>query len=77
MKNLSYKELADCQLYAEHVVNFYKHCNNGEAPKNASDAELAVREFNSDFRSFKAMFGYSIRGYISHIVDCIGFIVEA
>ena len=77
MKNISYQELANCQLYAEHVVNFYKHCNNGEVPKNASEAELAIREFNSDFRSFKAMFGYSIRGYISHIVDCIGLIFEA
>lgn len=76
MKNISYHELANCQCYAQKVVDFYKKCNKGEIPANASEAELAVREFNKDIRSFKVMFGYSIRGYISHIVEEIGLIVE-
>lgn len=77
MKNISYGELANCDDYAEKVVDFYKMCNNGDLPKYASDAELAVREYNKEHRSFKALYGYSIRGYINTIVDCIGMIVEA
>ena len=77
MQNISYGELANCQDYAEKVVAFYKMCNNGELPRYASDAEIAVREYNKERRSFKAMYGYSIRGYIDTIVDCIGWIVEA
>ena len=76
MKNISYEELANCQNYAEKVIEFYKLCNNGEMPMNANDAELAVREYNKEHRSFKTMYGYSIRGYIETIVDCIGMIVE-
>ena len=77
MKNIiSYGELANCQNYAEKIVAFYKLCNKGEAPKNASDAEIAVREYNKEHRSFKAIFGYSIKGYIEEIVSCIGMIVE-
>ena len=77
MKNISYGELANCQNYAELVIDFYKMCNNGELPRYASDAEMAVREYNKEHRSFKALYGYSIRGYIDTIVDCIGWIVEA
>ena len=77
MRDISYGELANCQNYAEHVINFYKMCNNGKLPRYASDAELAVREYNKEHRSFKAMYGYSIRGYINTIVDCIGLFVEA
>ncbi len=77
MKDISYGELANCQDYAEKVIAFYKLCNNGELPRYASDAELAVREYNKEHRSFKALYGYSIRGYIETIVDCIGMIVEA
>jgi hypothetical protein len=43
---------------------------------NASEAELATREYNSDFTKFKHLYGVSIRGYIETIVDCIGTIVE-
>lgn len=77
MKDISYGELVNCQNYAEKVVDFYKMCNNGELPRYASDAEMAVREYNKEHRNFKAMYGYSIKGYINTIVDCIGFIVEA
>lgn len=77
MSNISYEELVNCQDYAEHVLSFYKMCNGGESPKYASDAELAVREYNKEHRSFKAMYGYSIRGCIDIIVDCIGMMVEA
>lgn len=77
MKDISYGELANCQDYAEKVVAFYKMCNNGELPMYASDAELAVREYNKEYRGFKALYGYSIRDYIDTIVDCIGWIVEA
>jgi hypothetical protein len=77
MKDISYGELANCQNYAKKVIDFYKMCNNGELPRTASDAELAVREYNKERRSFKALYGYSIRGYINTIVDCIGTIVEA
>ena len=77
MKNISYAELVNCQDYAEKVVAFYKLCNNGELPMYASDAELAVREYNKEHRSFKSLYGYSIRGYINEIVDCIGLIVES
>ena len=74
--NISYKELADCQLYAEHVLNLYKHTNNGSVPESASEAETAVREYNKEWRRFKDMFGYSIRWYIPVIVECIGYMVE-
>lgn len=77
MENISYGELANCQDYAEKVIDYYKMWNHGELPKYASDAELAVREYNKERRSFKALYGYSIRGYIDTIVDCIGWIVEA
>lgn len=77
MKNISYGELANCQDYAEKVIDFYKLCNNGDVPRYASDAEMAVREYNKEHRGFKALYGYSIRGYINTIVDCIGLIVEA
>lgn len=77
MKNISYGELVNCQDYAEKVIDFYKMCNKGELPRTASDAELAVREYNKERRSFKALYGYSIRGYINTVVDCIGLIVEA
>lgn len=77
MKNISYGELANCQDYAERIVEFYKACNNGELPIYASDAELATREYNKEYKPFKRLYGYSIRGYIDTIVDCIGFIVES
>lgn len=73
---MSYEELINCQSYAEKVVDFYKLCNGGNVPMSASEAELAVREYNKEYRSFKAMYGYSIRGYIGEIVNCIGFMVE-
>ena len=76
MKDISYEELVNCQDYAEKVISFYKLCNKGEVPMTANDAELAVREYNKEYRSFKVLYGYSIRGYIPTIVDCIGFIVE-
>ena len=76
MRSISYGELIDCQNYAEKVVAFYKMWNHGKLPRTASDAELAVREYNKNYRSFKAMYGYSIRGYVNTIVDCIGMIVE-
>lgn len=76
MRDISYGELINCQDYAEKVVVFYKMWNHGKLPRAASDAELAVREYNKDYRSFKAMYGYSIRGYVNTIVDCIGMIVE-
>ena len=77
MKDLSYQELVWCQTYAEHVLNLYKKTNNGEPPRNASDAELAVREYNKEIRRFKDMFGVSIRKYIPTIVETIGFMVES
>ena len=77
MRNISYGELINCQDYAEKVVAFYKMCNNGELPMSKNEAELSVREYNKEHRSFKAMYGYSIRGYVNTIVDCIGMIVEA
>ena len=76
MKDISYQELANCQDYAERVVKLYKKCNNGNLPQTATDAENAVREYNHDFRKFKTLYGYSIRGYINNIVECIGFMVE-
>ena len=76
MENISYGEWANCQDYAEKVIDFYKLCNNGELPRTASDAECAVREYNKEHRGFKALYGYSIRGYINTIVNCIGWIVE-
>lgn len=75
-KSISYGEIINCQDYAEKVIDFYKFCNNGEEPSNLTDAELSVREYNKEHRSFKALYGYSIRGYIGEIVDSIGLIVE-
>lgn len=77
MKDISYENLANCQDYAEKVIGFYKMWNNGKLPMNRNEAELSVREYNKEWRSFKAMYGYSIRGYIDTIVNCIGMIVEA
>lgn len=77
MKNISYNELVVCQDYAERVINFYKLCNNNELPTNASDAELAIREYNKEYKPFKLLYGYSIRGYINIIVNCISFTVES
>lgn len=77
MKDISYGELVDCQGYAEKVIDFYRMCNNGKLPMSRNEAELSVREYNKEHRSFKAIYGYSIRGYIDTIVDCIGMIVEA
>ena len=76
MDNISYGELANCQDYAEKVVAYYKLWHKGELPMYASDAEMAVREYNKERRGFKALYGYSIKGYIETIVDCIGMIVE-
>jgi len=76
MKNISYGELANCQDYAESIVELYKKCNKGELPINADDAELAIREYNKEHKSFKSLYGYSIRGYISTIINSIGLIVE-
>lgn len=76
MKILSCGELVSCQDYAEKVIAFYKMCNNGKVPLTASEAELAVREYNKEHRSFMALYGHSIRGYVNTIVNCIGFIVE-
>lgn len=76
MKNISYSELINCQDYAQRVVSLYKKCNAGRPPATASDAELAVREYNREWKSFKSIYGYSIRRYIATIIDCIGFIVE-
>ena len=76
MKDISYGELINCQDYAERIVSYYKLCNNGELPMCASDAEIAIREYNKEYKSFKSLYGYSIRGYIETIMDCIGMIVE-
>lgn len=76
MKDINYGELVDCQGYAEKVIDFYKMCNNGKLPMSRNEAELSVREYNKEHRSFKAIYGYSIRGYIDTIVECIGMIVE-
>ena len=76
MKNISYQELIDCQDYAEKVVDFYKDTHNDELPMTASDAEIAVREYNNELCMFKRLYGYSVKGYIQTIVDCIGAIVE-
>ena len=75
-KVLSMADLLNCQDYAERVVNLYKKCNNGAVPSSASELEMAVREYNSEHRSFKSLYGYSIRGYIDTIVQNIGFMVE-
>ena len=76
MKNISYAELANCQDYAKKVVAFYKMCNNGKLPMYVNDAELAIREYNKERRSFLSLYGYSIRGYVDTIIECIGMIVE-
>lgn len=77
MKNISYGELINCQDYAERIINYYKLCNGGELPPSVSDAEMATREYNKEYKPFKTLYGYSIKGYINTIVDCIGFIVES
>ena len=76
MKNISYGELANCQDYAKRVIKLYKKCNNGNTPPGPGEAEIAVREYNREWRSFKTLYGYSIRGYIPEIVNCIAFEVE-
>jgi len=76
MKNISYGELANCQDYAERVVELYKKCNKGELPTSQCDAELAIREYNKEHKKFKTLYGYSIRGYIPTIINNIGLIVE-
>ena len=72
---MSYMEVANCQDYAEKVLSYYRLWHKGEEPKTATEAELAVREYNKERRSFRLLYGYSIRGYIPAIVNCIGWIV--
>jgi hypothetical protein len=74
---MSYLEYANCQDYAEKVLGYYRLWNKGRVPKDPAEAELAVREFNKERRKFKDLYGYSIRGYIQPIVNCIGWIVES
>ena len=77
MENISYGELINCQDYAERVLALYKRANGGNVPTDAGTAEMAVREYNKEWRSFKSLYGYSIRGYVQTIVNCIGWEVEA
>ena len=76
MKNISYSELINCQDYAERVINYYKLCNNGAVPLSATDAEIAVIEYNKEHKPFIKLYGYSIRGYVPVIIESIGFIIE-
>ena len=76
MLNMSWGELANCQDYAEKVVAFYRLCNKGDVPTSPGDADCAIREYNKEWRSFKSLYGYSIRGYVDTIVNCIGMLVE-
>ena len=75
MKNLSYQELANCQHYAEQVVDFWR-CGHGITPMYVDDAEKVVREYNRCINSFRKLYGVSIMDYIQTIVECIGLIVE-
>ena len=73
---MSYQELIYCQAYADRVLSLYKKCNGGNVPKTASDAELAVREYNKEWKSLKKLYGLSIKKYLPVIVDLIGYSVE-
>jgi hypothetical protein len=77
MKNISYQELVNCQEYAERIVSLYEKAWHEEFPHDINFAELAVREYNKELKSFKRLYGYSIRGYIPVIVQCIGAIIES
>ncbi len=72
MYSLTLGELRKCEKYAQLVASYYKLCNNGELPKTAYDTKLAIREYNKEHKSFKSLYGRSIRGYIS----TIAFIIE-
>ena len=76
MKDISWKEYADCSDYAERVIDFYKLCNAGATPDSPAEAALAVREYNRERKPFRALYGYSIRGYVDCIVGTIGLILE-
>lgn len=73
---MSYQELIYCQAYADRVLNLYKKCNGGKVPKTASDAELAVTEYNKECKSLKSLYGLSIKKYLPIIVDLIGYSIE-
>ena len=55
MKNISYFELYNCQDYVERVLDFYMLCNNGKKPLCIDDAEIAIREYNKEYKPFKRL----------------------
>lgn len=79
---LSWKEAADCADFAQRIVDDAVFWGDS-LPESADEAEALVRDYNKYLRSsnkrihgyFKALYGYSIRGYIPYIVENIGLIV--
>lgn len=73
---LSWKEAADCADFAERVVK-YAEWMYAPLPKSPCIAEAYIRSYNKRKGGsyFKALYGYSIRGYIPYIVENIGLIV--
>ena len=73
---MSYEEILNCQEYAEMVIKYYRSKNNGEDPIYASDAEIAILEYDKK-NSFKSLYGDSVEVYLEEIITEIGFMVEA
>ena len=77
MRAMSRGEIADCIDYAERVLNYYKLCNRGAVPGGPQEAAQAVREYNREYKPFRVLYGYSIRGYVNTIAENIGLIIDA
>ena len=72
---LSWKEAADCADFAQRIIDDAVFWGDS-LPESADEAEALVRNYNKRIHGyFKALYGYSIRGYIPYIVENIGLIV--
>jgi hypothetical protein len=64
MRNLN------CLEYARKIDYLFKLVNHRPV-KDKNEALLAVREYNREIHSFKAIYGCSIRGYVDEIANLV------
>lgn len=63
-------ETRDCADYAARANALFKF-RNARKPRDIDEATKWVQEYNKEILSFKELYGYSIRGFIPAIVDCM------
>ena len=69
--NIGSIETRDCRDYASKVSALFRFRNAGRKPKDTDEAIRMVQEYNKDILSFKDVYGYSIRGLVPTIADCM------